>query len=358
MSVPYLPLRVLLLTVSTWVHREQHRAIEYLLEENRILKEQLGKRKLRLTDGQRRRLAAKGKVLGRRMLRQLATLVTPDTVLRWHRTLIAEKWRYEQTPMRPRGVGREIRRLVVRMATENATWGYSRIQGEMQQLGHRVGRSTIARILKAEGLKPAPQRPTAWRTFLKSHWGQVAATDFFTTEVWTARGLVTFYTLFVIDLKTRVVQIAGSTPNPDGAWMAQVARQLSDADDGFLRDHRILLCDRDTKFAGPWKRTLEREGIEIVATPYRAPNANAYAERFVRSIKRECLGRMVLFGERGLRRALAEYAEHYNAERPHQGIENRRPMTRTRRVRPVEPSEVRARERLGGLLRGYGRRAA
>jgi transposase InsO family protein len=352
-----LPLRALLLTVSGWVHREQQRAIDYLVEENRVLKEQLGTKRLRLTDTQRRRLAAKGKLLGRRLLGKLATVVTPDTIMRWHRRLIAAKWTYPQPAKSSAGVMLAIKRLVLRMATENATWGYSRIQGELEGVGHRVGRSTIARILKAEGIQPAPDRPTSWRTFLNSHWGQVAACDFFTSEVWTAKGLVTYYTLFVIDLKTRIVEIAGSTPNPDSAWMTQVARNLTDTMDGFLRGHRFLLCDRDSIFSARWRTMLKREGVRVVQTPHRAPNANAYAERFVRSIKSECLRRMMMFGERGLQRALREYAEHYNKERPHQGFGNR-PLLKMREPRPTGATEVLAMERLGGLLRTYRRWAA
>jgi putative transposase len=183
MDITSLPLRALLLTVSGWVNRVQQRAIEYLHEENRVLKQQLGSRRLRLTDGQRRRLASKGKQLGRRLLGQIATVVTPDTIMRWHRRLIAAKWTYPQPQKSRKGVMLAIRQLIVRMAIENASWSYSRIQGELSELGQRVGRSTIARTLKAEGLKPAPDTPTSWRTFLDAQWGQNAACDFFTTKV-------------------------------------------------------------------------------------------------------------------------------------------------------------------------------
>jgi hypothetical protein len=171
--------------------------------------------RLRLNDDQRRRLAAKGHRLGRRLLSRAATIVMPDTILRWHRRLIAEKLTYAQKrPGRPRTMKR-IARLIVRMATENPTWGYSRIQGALKNLDHRVARSTIAGVLKQHGIPPVPDRPTSWRTFLRANWGKIAAADFFTTEVWTARGLVTYYTLFVLDLCTRRVHVAGSTPHPD-----------------------------------------------------------------------------------------------------------------------------------------------
>ncbi|GJM22514.1 MAG: hypothetical protein DHS20C15_24290 [Planctomycetota bacterium] len=355
MTADFYPLRVLLVAVAGWANREQQRTIEYLVEENRVLKEHFGGRRLRLTDDQRRRLAAKGKRLGRKLLNRVATIVTPDTIMRWHRRLIAAKWTFPASRCGRRGVMTEIRRLIVRMARENSTWGYSRIQGELNDLGHRVGRTTVSRILKAEGIKPAPDRPSSWRTFLKAHWGQIAATDFFTTEVWTPRGLVTIYTLFVIDLKTRRVHIAGSTSYSDGAFMNQVARNLTDVVDGFLGSHGYLLCDRDSKFSAAFRATLESAGADVVLTPHRAPNCNAFAERFVRSIKAECLGRMVFFGTSSLRRAVAEYAAHYNRERPHQGIGNVRIQQGPRLASPA--GGVRCDERLGGLLKHY-RRAA
>jgi putative transposase len=171
--------------------------------------------------------------------RQIATVVTPDTILRWHRQLIVRKWTYSHKRYNRRGVLAEIRRLVVRMAGENPTWGYTRIQGALENVGHRVGRSTIARILKALGLAPVAARPTSWQTFLRAHWGAVAAADFFTTEVWTWRGLTTYYTLFVIDLASRRVQIVGSTPHPDGLFMRQMSPTLT-ATDGLLSAHRVL----------------------------------------------------------------------------------------------------------------------
>jgi len=185
------PMRVLLVTLSGLVNRQQQHVIEYLVEENRVLREQLKGHRLRLTDDARRRLAVKGHRLGRRLLNRVATIVTPDTILRWHRRLIAEKWTYARKgPGRP-GTMKKVAALIVRMATENPTWGYSRIQGALKNLDHRVARSTIARVLKEQGIPPVPERPTSWRTFLRANWGKIAAADFFTTEVWTARGLMT-----------------------------------------------------------------------------------------------------------------------------------------------------------------------
>ena len=202
---------MLLAALFGWLEREQRDVIAFLREENRALKGQLTGRRLRLNDAQRRRLAVLGQRLGRAVLRDVATLVTPDTILRWHRELIVRKWTYSRRrPGRP-GVLAETRRLVVRMATENPSWGYTRIQGALKNVDHRVARSTIAAILKAEGIPPSGERPTTWRTFLRAHWPALVAADFFTTEVWTARGLVTYYTVFIIELQSRRVHVAGST---------------------------------------------------------------------------------------------------------------------------------------------------
>lgn len=347
------PLRALLLTVSGILHRHQADCIAYLLEENRVLKEQLRGRRLQLTDDQRRRLAAKAKHLGRRALNRLATIVTPDTLMRWHRQLIADKWTYPAKKRigRP-GLMKSIKALIVRMATDNPSWGSCRIQGELKAVGHRVCSSTISNVLKQNGIRPAPQRPASWRSFIQAHWGQVVATDFFSVEVWTVNGLKTYYVLFFIDLKTRAVEIAGITTSPNEAFMAQVARNITDPLEGFLRTTRLLICDRDTKYTAAFKKTLKSAGIKTALTPYRAPNCNAYAERFVLSIKSECTNRMMFFGEASLRRAINAYIEHYNTERPHQGIGN---VTIEKSERGA--GEVECHERLGGLLKSY-RRAA
>jgi transposase InsO family protein len=274
-------------------------------------------------------------------------------LLRWHRQLIARKWTYTRRAGR-RGVLLAIRELVVRMATENPTWGYTRIQGAIQNVGHCVGRSTIRRILKAAGLPPVPQRPTSWQTFLKAHWDGIAGADFFTTEVWTWRGLVTYYTVFVMDLASRRVQILGSTPHPEALFMEQIVRTLTMAQDGVADTPHMLICDRDRKWSGDVRRQLQEAGIHVVLTPERAPNANAYAERFVRSVKEECLDRLIPIGEQHLRRALVEYVEHYHEERNHQGLENRLisgPLT------IQMTSRVRRHRRLGGLLNFYARAA-
>jgi putative transposase len=279
-------LQMVLCVLTGWLDRREREAVAYLIEENRLLRRQLGTRRLRLTDDDRRRLAARAYRVGRTALREIATIATPDTLLRWHRQLIARKWTYASQPGR-RGILVEIRRLVVRMAEENPTWGYTRIQGALKNVSHRVGRSTIRRILKAAGLPPAPQRPTSWTTFLKAHWGVIAGADFFTTEVWTWRGLVTYYTVFVIDLASRRVHVLGSTPHPTELFMGQVARMVTMADDGLLVRHRVLICDRDRKWSREVRRRFADAGIRVVLTPERAPNANAYAERCAPRRRRE-----------------------------------------------------------------------
>jgi HTH-like domain len=251
--------------------------VAYLVEENRILRKQLQGRRLRLSDEERCRLALRGHRLGRRVLRQVATIVTPDTILRWHRQLIARKWTYRKGRPPRAGVLAEIRRLVVRMAEENPTWGYTRIRGALKNVGHRVGRSTIARILKAHGMAPVPERPTSWQTFLRAHWGAIAGADFFTTEVWTWRGLVTYYTVFVIDLASRRVQIVGSTPFPNDLSMDEVVRTLTAADEGALVGHRVLICDRDAKWSAAVRGQFDEAAIRVIQTPFCAPNAKDYA---------------------------------------------------------------------------------
>ena len=216
-----------------------------------------------------------------------------------------------------------------------------------------MSRSTIARILKTHRRIAGAGAPDSWQTFLRAHWGAVAGADFFTTEVWTWRGLVTFYTVFVIDLASRRVQIVGSTPHPNGLFMRQVSRTLT-ATDGLLSDHRVLICDRDRKWSGDVRQLLGDAGVHVVQTPFQAPNANAYAERFVRSIKHECLNRMVPLGERRFRRALKEFVDHYHRERNHQGLENRL-IDGDRAEAPR--GRIRRRPRLGGLVNYYERAA-
>ncbi len=352
------PAEFLLICIAGCMNQRDRRINEYLRTENRILREQLGKKRLRLTDDQRRRLAVIGKTLGRKLLSEWGSIVRPDTIMRWYRKLVAEKWDYSAR----RGPGRPpvinfLRKLVVRMALENPSWGYDRIEGEVKKLGHRLSPTTVRNILKAKGIEPSPERRkrTTWRQFLKAHWSCLAAADFFTVEVLSCTGLVTYYVLFVMEVSTRRVHIAGITRNPNMRWMLQIAKNLTDPFDGFLLEKRILILDRDTKYCDAFRQLLEMSGVIPLVLPPRSPNLNAYAERFVRSIKEECTERVIFFGERAMRYAIAEYIVHYNAERPHQGVGNR-PIT----LEPESPpaATIVCRERLGGLLRSYSGVAA
>jgi transposase InsO family protein len=302
-------------------------------------------------------LARKAIAVGRRTLLELDPIVTPDTLLRWHRELVARKWTYleHRRPGRPRTKA-DIEELIVRMATENPRWGYTRIQGALSNLRLKVGRGTIRRIILDHGLEPAPNRRTPWSVFLKAHWRALVATDFLTVEIWGWRGLVTHYILFVIEIATRRVVIAGMTTQPDEAWMLQVARNLLDVDRGVLAAGRVMIMDRDSKYSLIFRCMLAREGIVVIRLPPRSPNLNAYAERFVRSINEECLTRIVPVGQGMARRALNEYLAHYHAERNHQGIGNRLispPVAEMPEVAPIS-----RRRRLGGVLNFYERVAA
>ena len=279
--------------------------------------------------------------------------------MRWHRRLVAQKrnFTHRRGPGRP-GIMGHISKLIVRMAQENPSWGYTRIQGALANLSHKVGRGTIANVLKRNGMEPSPERSkrTTWSTFLKAHWKVLAASDFLTVEVWTGRGLVTHYLLFVISLCDRVVQIAGITTRPDEAWMLQIARNLVDEETGVLRGKRYLLLDRDTKYAANFRRLVNDGGTNVIRLPPLSPNLNAYAERFVRSIKDECLDRMIFIGQASLRRAVAEYVDHYHWERNHQGLGNR--LFYRNGAIAANDGAIYRRRRLGGGLNFYYREAA
>ena len=236
--------------------------------------------------------------------------------------------------------------------------GYTRIQGGLANLGHDVGRRTIANVLSEHGIDPAPERGkrTSWSTFLKAHWESIAATDFFTVEVLTLRGWVTYYILFVLDLATRTVKIGGITSRPDEAWMMQMVRNLTDAEEPFLRRTRFLIMDRDTKYSAAFRAALTGERIEPIRLPLRSPNLNAYAERFARSVKTECTGRMVFFSRSSLERALTHYVAHYHEERNHQGLQNR--LLKCSDGSIDLDGRVQRRERLGGMLNFCHREAA
>jgi transposase InsO family protein len=341
------------------MNQRQLHVIDYLREENRVLREQLGGRRVRLNDEQRRRLAVRAKALGRKILAEVASIVTPETLLAWHRKLIAQKYdgTAHRAPGRRRTAG-EIEALVVRMAEENRDWGYRRLEGALSNLGHELARSTIAQILERHGIEPAPERSrkTTWKEFLSRHWELIVAADFFTVEVWTRRGLQRFIVLFFIDLSTRKVEIAGVAQVANGLWMSQIARTLTDSENGILTGKRYLIHDRDPLFTAEFLNMIADAGVESVKLPSRSPNLNAYAERFVRSIKESCLERLILFGEDSLRTAIANFVAHYHSERNHQGLENQ--LISPEAGHLASAGEVQRRQRLGGMLNYFYRAAA
>ena len=291
----------------------------------------------------------------RARLDQVALLFKPETVLRWHRELVRRKWTIRRRPVSGRpAIAAEVETLVVRLARENSSWGYRRIQGELAKLGHALSHTTVRAILQRRGLPPAPerrQRSSTWRAFLRRHEGAVLACAFFTVETLF---LTTLYVLFFVELATRRVLLAGCTAHPTAAWVTQQARHVSwQLQDGELTA-RYLLHDRDSKFVLGFDTVFGSEGVEVVKTPYRAPTANAVVERWVGSVRRECLDHLLIVSEAHLRHVPTTYIAHYNEARPYQGLEQRTPV----------PSAVSSgqgpigrRDRLGGLLREYYREA-
>ena len=301
----------------------------------------------------------KAKAVGRKGLLELDTIVSPDTLMRWHRRLVAQKWNFSRRrgPGRP-GIMLEISNLIVRMAQENPSWGYTRIQGALANLSHKVGSGTVANVLKKNGIEPAPERGkhTRWSTFLKAHWRILAASDFFSVAVWTPRGLMTHYVLFVISIADRVGHIAGITTQPDETWVLQVGRNLLDESDAALTGKRYLIIDRDTKYSKRFRELVEEGGTQVIRLPPLSPNLNAFAERFVRSIKEECLRKMIFVGQASLRRAITQYMTHCHEERNHQGLGNR--WIRPTPVIVAIDGTIQRRARLGGMLNFYHRVAA
>jgi putative transposase len=290
-----------------------------------------------------------------RELRRSLLIFTPRTVLGWHKELVRRKWTFKQG----RRLGRpqtseDIEALVVRIARENPRMGYGKLEGELLKLGYVVPRSTIRAILRRHGIPPAPERGTlSWRTFLNHYKDQMLACDFFTVETVTLR---TIYVFFFIELGSRRVHIAGCTKNPDSAWVAQQARNLAWNLPDREKPFRYLIRDRDSKFTSTFDAVFKSEGCDIVLTPPRAPQANAIAERWIRSVRNESLDHILIFNELHLMSVLKEYADYYNERRPHQGLDQRIP------VMPTIPSNgkgpVHCRDVLGGVIRDYYRQAA
>ena len=278
-------------------------------------------------------------------------LVTPGTVLRWHRRLVARKWTYPHRTGRP-PVSTEIAALIERLATENHGWGYQRIQGELLKLGHRVGASTIRRVLRALKIPPAPERgsDTTWRKFLRTQASTMLAADFFHVDC--AVTLQRLYCLFVMEVASRYVHIRGITANRDGPWTTNLLMDLGDRAAGF----RFLVRDRAGQFTSAFDAVLAGAGIEVVKIPPRNPKANAYAERFVLTARKEVTDRMLIFGERHLRTILAQYEAHYNGRRPHRSRQPCPPRP-DHPVADLSRKRIQRRPVLGGLINEYERAA-
>ncbi len=347
LSLLYMALRAILRLAPAGDAHNREVEILVLRHQVKVLKRKTGRPKLRRRD--RIFLAAAARILPKD--RWSCFIVTPQTLLRWHRELVKRRWTYRQERTgRPR-LDPEICALAIRMATENPRWGYIRIQGELRKLGIHVGATTIRRILLKEGLGPAPRRAgPSWSEFLRAQAQGILACDFFTVET---AFLKTLYVLFFIEIGTRRVHVTGATRNPNGAFVTQQARNLC-----FELDERevpapFLIHDRDSKFSGSFDEVFRTEGVQVILTPIRSPKANAFAERCVKTLRSEVLDWTLILGRRHLDRVLRSYACHYNAQRPHRGLGLRTPESRYD-VDPVETvPEIERRDLVGGLIHEY-----
>ena len=352
-------LQFLLASVVGWVSRDQQDIIRYLWAERSVLRRQL-RRRIRFTKEQRARLGQKGQALGPRLLKEIEGLVTPQTILRWYRTLIAKEY---DSSKRRSGSGSSkprttIAELVVQLAKEHPDWSSTSLRNFLLKQGRNVTRETVQRILREHGLEPKADRcrkGMSWKTFLSTHWEQLAAADFFTVEVLSLTGLRRYFVFFVMELHTRRVHIAGITAQPNEAWMMQIARNLKDCEDGFLLDKKYIILDRDPLYTPKFRNFLRESETKPVRLPRRSPNLNAYAERWILSIRSECLNHLIPLGEHHLRSVIREYVEHYHHGRYHQGLEGRliEPDARV----GVSEGDIVCHKRLGGLLRFYHREA-
>ena len=280
--------------------------------------------------------------------------------MEWFRRLVAKKFdgsKFRKKAGRP-GIVQELESLIVKFAEENPSWGYDRIVGAILNLGYKVSDQTVGNILKRNGISPVPSRDqeTSWTKFIKNHQDVIAACDFFTTEVVTPVGLMTYYVLFFIHIGSRAVHIAAITPHPNERWMKQVARNVTMDSWGFLSNCKYLIHDRDTKFCKSFRSIIAEMGIKPIRLPPQSPRMNSYAERFVRSIKEESLRKLIFFGEESLIKALTEYVIHYHQERNHQGKDNLLLFPDPTSI--SNRGKIKCHIRLGGLLKYYYRTAA
>jgi hypothetical protein len=344
--------------VGGHVNQELLARNEYLAAENEILKSKFDK-PIRLNESEKIKLAKIGKRIGLKALKDIACIVKPETILKWFRELVAKKFdgsRNRAYPGRPKTEA-DIEALVLRLAEENPSWGYDRIVGALANIGYTISDQAVGNILQKNGIPTAPKRKpsVSWQDFIESHKDVIAACDFFTAEVITPVGLITYYVLFFIQIGSRKVHIAGITPNPDEKWMKQIARNITMADIGFLTNCRYLILDRDAKFCPAFRQIIKSAGIKPIRLPPQSPNLNAFSERWVRSVKEECLSKLILFGEQSLENALREYLAHYHEERNHQGKENRILFPTDSYNPDLNGGNIVRKMRLNGLLKYYYR---
>jgi transposase InsO family protein len=345
-SLLYMVLRAAFRLAPAGDRRDRELEILVLRHQVKVLKRKAGRPRLRRRD--RLFLAAAARLLPRG--RWSCFIVTPATLLAWHRALVKRKWTYRRRRSGRPPLDEEICRLVVGMAKDNPRWGYVRIQGELRKLGLRLGATSIKRLLAREGLGPAPRRGSSWSEFLRAQGDGVLACDFFTVETAFLR---TLYVLFFIEVGSRRLHITTATRHPNGTFVTQQARNLCFKLDEREEPLRFLIHDRDAKFSLPLDEVLRSEGIGIIRTPIRTPQANAFAERLVMTLRHEVLDWTLILGRRHLDHVLASYARHYNAERPHRGIELRVPEKQSH-VQPVAiVPQIKRRDLLGGLIHEY-----
>ena len=352
LSLVYWSLRQVLELVVLRFRSEREKELEILLlrHQLRVLERQVARPQL--TQADRALLAAFSRMLPRQAWRRSA-FVTPATLLRWHRELVARRWTYpHRRPGRP-ATPTEVRQLVVQLARENPGWGYRRIQGEVVGLGVKLAASTVWTILQEAGIDPAPKRlETKWPEFLRRQAASILECDFLTVDTLL---LKRFYVLFFVELATRRVWLAGITTSPDGRWVTQQARNLlMRLDDEDIRP-RFLIRDRDSKFARDFDEVFRSQGMRVIKAPVRAPKARAHGERWVGTVRRECLDRILIVGRRHLQHVLTAYVAHYNEHRPHRALHQRPPLRKSPRgdEQPIDLDRVRRRDLLGGLIHEY-----